>query len=289
LLAGRTPSEPTSPSLNLDGCFLSRTPVAITDEASPFVLRSTRNRLRRAVRRGAASCRAVRGSCQWRRRSGPQHRCRHRGAVLGGRAPPGAVTRVRSGRPAGVADARMSGRRPRWSFPCPRPGPAAGRPSSPSSGRPTSSVRCPVSRRPVFRCPVFRCPDGQACAVRGNAAARSASRWTWSGWVWGPPGWAQRVQVPPVSAGGGRLPASGLTGCDGAAVGRARLPRGRPSPRADAWPASRLRRRLAAGPTRAGPGPGCRPGGGARDAAGAHRSSRGASGRSAAWCPDHGL
>jgi hypothetical protein len=119
---------------------------------------------------------------------------------------PSAVTRVRSGRPAGVAGARMSGRRPGWSLPCPRPGPAVGRPSSPSSGRPTSSVRCPVSRcpvsgrpvsgRPVFRLPVFRCPDGQACAVRGNAAARSASRWTWSGWVWGPAGWAQWVEVP---------------------------------------------------------------------------------------------
>jgi hypothetical protein len=95
---------------------------------------------------------------------------------------PGAVTRVRSGRPAGVAGARMSGRWPRRSLPCPRPGPAVGRPSSPSSGRPMSGVRCPVSR-----CPVFRCPDGQVCAVRGTAAARSASRWTWSGWVWGPP------------------------------------------------------------------------------------------------------
>jgi len=110
---------------------------------------------------------------------------------------PGAVTRVRSGRPAGIAGARMSGRRPGWSLPCPRPGPAVGRPSSPSSGRPTSGVRCPVSR-----CPMFRCPDGQACAVRGTAAARSASRWTWSDWVWGPPGWAQWVEVPPVSAGG---------------------------------------------------------------------------------------
>jgi hypothetical protein len=149
-------------------------------------------------------------------------------------------------------------------------------------------VRCPGVQCPVSRRSVFRCPDGQACAVRGNAAARSASRWTWSGWVWGAAGWAQWVEVPPVSA-GGWSPASGLTGSDGAAVGRARLPRGRPSPRADAWPASRLRRRLAAGPTRAGPGPGCRPGGGARDAAGAHRSPRRASGRSPAWCPTMGL
>ena len=114
------------------------------------------------MRRGAASCRAVRGSCQWRRRSGPQHMCRHRGAVLGGRAPPGAVTRVRSGRPAGVVGAGMSGRRTGWSLPCPRPGPAVGRPSSPSSGRPTSGSGVQVSRCPVSRRPVSRCPDGQA-------------------------------------------------------------------------------------------------------------------------------
>jgi hypothetical protein len=130
------------------------------------------------------------------------------------------------GPPSGVAGARMSGRRPRWSSPLSRRG---------TSAQPverTSNVQCPVSR-----CPLFRCPDGQACAVRGTAAARSASRWTWSGWLWGAAGWAQWVEVPPVSA-GGWSPASGLTGSDGAAVGRARRPRGRLSPRADAWPAS---------------------------------------------------
>ena len=37
--------------------------LAITDEASPLALRSTRNRMRTAVRRGAASCRAVLRSC----------------------------------------------------------------------------------------------------------------------------------------------------------------------------------------------------------------------------------
>jgi hypothetical protein len=165
------------------------------------------------VRRGAASCRAVRGSWQWRRRSGPQHRCRHRGAVLSGRAPPGAV----------------------------------GRPPSRSSGRPTSSVRCSGVRtdRPALSAALP--PRGPRRAGPGVA-----------GWG-GPPAGRSRSRCPGVR--GRWSPASGLTGSDGAAVGRARLPRGRPSPRADAWPASRLRRRLAAGPTRAGPGPGCRPGG----------------------------
>jgi hypothetical protein len=205
---------------------------------------------------------------------------------------PGAVTRVRSaaqrGSPArGCPDAGHAGRCPvrapvpPWDL---RP---AGRADvqRPVSGVQASGVQ--ASGVQASRRPVFRCPDGQACAVRGTAAARSASRWTWSDWVWGAAGWAQWVEVPPVST-GGWSPASGLRGSDGAAVGRARLPRGRPSPRADAWPASRLRRRLPAGPTRAGPGPGCRPGGGARDAAGAHRSPQGV------WAvagvvPDHGL
>jgi hypothetical protein len=133
------------------------------------------------------------------------------------------------------------------------------RPEWPSAPRRRGTSAQPVERTSNVQCPVFRCPDGQACAVRGTAAARSASRWTWSGWVGGPPAGRSRSRCPGVR--GRWSPASGLTGSDGAAVGRARLPRGRPSPRADAWPASRLRRRLAAGPTRAGPGPGCRPGG----------------------------
>jgi hypothetical protein len=39
-------AQPTSPSLNLDCCFLLPMTIAITDEVSPFALRSTRNRLR---------------------------------------------------------------------------------------------------------------------------------------------------------------------------------------------------------------------------------------------------
>src|SRR5215218_9537166 len=56
--------------------------LGITDEASPLALRSTRNRPRTAVRRGAASCRAALHSCQ-----APRRQCRHRGAVMSCRAP----------------------------------------------------------------------------------------------------------------------------------------------------------------------------------------------------------
>jgi hypothetical protein len=115
----------------------------------------------------------------------------------------------------------------------------------------TSNVQCPVSGVQASGVQVSGVQvsgrTGLRCPRQCRRAVRVALDLEWLGV--GPPGWAQRVQVPPVSAGGGRLPASGLTGCDGAAVGRARLPRGRPSPRADAWPASWLRRRLAAGPT----------------------------------------
>jgi hypothetical protein len=233
------------------------------------------------VRRGASSCRAVRGSWQWRRRSGPQHRCRHRGAGLGGRAPPGAVTRGEVGPPSrgsrarGCPDAGQAGRCPVRAPVPPWDVRPAGRADvqRPVSGVQASGVQ--VSGRTGLRCP-----------RHGRRAVRVALDLEWLG-VGG-----RRLSAvgrgAPVSA-GGWSPASGLTGSDGAAVGRARLPRGRPSPRADAWPASRLRRRLAAGATRAGPGPGCRPGGGAQDAAGVHRSPGRASGRSPAWCPTMGL
>jgi hypothetical protein len=151
--------------------------------------------------------------------------------------------------------------------------------------RPVSGVRCPVSGVQASGVQVSG-RTGLRCPRQCRRAVRVALDLEWLGV--GAAGWAQLGRGAPGSA-GGWSPASGLTGSDGAAVGRARLPRGRPSPRADAWPASRLRRRLAAGPTRAGPGPGCRPGGGARDAAGAHRSPRRASGRSPAWCPIMGL
>jgi hypothetical protein len=171
---------------------------------------------------------------------------------LGGQAPPGAVTRVRSG-PSSRGRRRGDVRTPARLVVA-LSAPRSRRGTSVQPVERTSNVRCPVSG-----CPVFRCPDGQACAVRGNAAARSASRWTWSGRVWGAAGWAQGVEVPPVSA-GGWSPASGLTGSDGAAVGRAGCPRSIVA-QGRRLAGVRLRRRLAAGPTRAGPGPGCRPGG----------------------------
>jgi hypothetical protein len=213
----------------------------------------------------------------------PQHRCRHRGAVLGGRAPPGAVTRVRSGRPAAVAGARMSGPRPGRSLPCPRPGPAVGRPSSPSSGRPTSGVQASgvqvsgvqVSGRTGLRCP-RHCRRAVRVALDLERLGVEAA------------GWAQWVEVPPVSA-GGWSPASGLPGSDGAAVGRARRPRGRPSPRGRRLPgvpaAAPPGRRADTGWSRArvpagwgSPGPSrCSP------------VPRRTSGRSPAWRPTMGL
>jgi hypothetical protein len=63
--------------------------------------------------------------------------------------------------------------------------------------------------------------------------------------VAGRPPWAQPVDVPGGPRRRGRLPAWGLTGRDGAALAVPGSHQGRPSPRAAAWPASRLRRRLA--------------------------------------------
>jgi hypothetical protein len=89
---------------------------------------------------------------------------------------PGAVTRARSGRPAGVAgreDVRTPAR-PILALSA-SSGPPWGCPSNRPSGHLVS--RCPASG-------ASRCPDGQACGVRGAAAALSAPRWTWSGSGW---------------------------------------------------------------------------------------------------------
>jgi hypothetical protein len=238
------------------------------------------------VRRGAASCRAVRGSCQWR--SGPQHRCRHRGAVLGGRAPPGAVTRVRSGRPSGGR--RREDVRTQATLVVALSAPRSRRGTSVQPVERTSNVQCPVSGVQASGVQVSGVQvsgrTGLRCPRQCRRAVRVALDLEWLG-VGG-----RRLGAVGRGAPGVRGRVVACIGPDGkrwCGGGRARLPRGRPSPRADAWPASRLRRRLAAGPTRAGPGPGCRPGGGARDAAGAHRSPRRASGRSPAWCPTMGL
>jgi hypothetical protein len=155
------------------------------------------------VRRGAPSCRAVLGSCPVAAAVRPRRRCRRRGAVLGGRALPGAVTRARSGRPAGgrrsrgCPDAGQAGRCLSASS-----GPPWGRPSNRSSGRPAStrpaSTRL-VSRRPVHpgvrtdRPPVSaalppRCPPldleglGVAGRPRSGPTGRRAPRGPRAAW-----------------------------------------------------------------------------------------------------------
>jgi hypothetical protein len=231
------------------------------------------------VRRGAASCRAVRGSRQWRRRSGPpaqvpSPRSRPGWPSAPRRCDPGEV-----GRPAGVAGARMSGRRPGWSLPCPRPVPPwdvrpAGRADvqRPVSGVQASGVQ--VSGRTGLRCP-------RHC----RRAVRVALDLEWLGV--GPPGWAHGSRCP-------RCPRAVVAciGPDGK-----RWCGGWPCPAA---PRSTVAqgRRLAGVPAAAPPGRRADTGWsrarvpagwGARDAAGAHRSPRRASGRSPAWCPTMGL
>jgi Transposase IS116/IS110/IS902 family len=132
---------------------------------------------------------------------------------------------------------------------------AVGCPSNRSSGHPSvqaSGVQCiQVSGR-------------TGSGVRGAAAAGVRALDPGVARCGGPPpGWAQRVDVPPWSVGG-------VVACRHRA-GRQGMARRLPVParrrstvaRAAAWPASRLRRRLGpSGPTMgAGPGPGCRPGG----------------------------
>jgi len=144
--------------------------LAITDEASPLALRSTRNRPRTAVRRGAArprrSDQAAAGETLSRAGRRP-----HRRACMGCRAPAGAVHKNAVGRPSarslGVAaqEVRMPAAP---SSPCPRPRPAS------SVQCPVSSVRCPVRASSVHAClsqrrvSSVRChPSVQVSAVRG--------------------------------------------------------------------------------------------------------------------------
>jgi hypothetical protein len=85
------------------------------------------------------------------------------------------------------------------------PGPAVGRPSSPSSGRPTSGVRCPGVRCPGVRTdrPALSAampPRGPRRAGPGVAGCR------------GPPAGRSGSRCPRCGRqAGGRLPASGLT------------------------------------------------------------------------------
>ena len=129
--------------------------LAITDEASPFALRSTRINLRTAVRRGAArpqrSDQAAAGETLSRAGRRP-----HRRACMGCRAPQAPVHKNTVGRPS-ARSLGVVAREVRM--------PAA--PSSPVrvlGQRPVSGVRCPVSgvrcERPVstLACPWDRCP-----------------------------------------------------------------------------------------------------------------------------------
>jgi hypothetical protein len=146
----------------------NRSSIAITDEASPFALRSTRNRPRTAMRRGAASCRAVLCGCPRCGGDGRGGRCRHRRAVMDGRAPP---TRQPE---RGWASPAAGGRGRRG---CPDAGHAIGRLSASAVRRADvcplgrADVRCPtrpVSTRPVSTRPARSwCPDGHASGHRG--------------------------------------------------------------------------------------------------------------------------
>ena len=117
--------------------------LAITDEASPLALRSTRNRPRTAVRRGAArprrSDQAAAGETLSRAGRRP-----HRRACMGCRAPQAPSTGTRLGVPACGRSAwwpRRSGCRPRLRQPVHVLG-----------QRPVPSVRCPVRATSVHAC-----------------------------------------------------------------------------------------------------------------------------------------
>ena len=188
---------------------------------------------------------------QWLR-SGPRRRCRHRGAVVGGRAPPVAVIRARSGRPAGVAG-REDVRTPA------RPVVALSASSGPSGRADVQlqhpRVRCPGVRGiQGVRTDTLRCPRRCRRAVRaldpGVARCGGPSR----------PGAAGR-RAAVVRGRRGRLPALVLTGRGWCGVGR------RPwlaRTRVDVAQGRRLAGVPAAAPpwpqranTGAGPGPGC--------------------------------
>jgi hypothetical protein len=174
-----------------------------------------------------------------------------------------------------------SGRRSDRSLPCPRPRSRRG------DVRPTG--RADV-QRPGVRCPGVRCIQvsgrtGLRCPRRCRRAVRAALDLEWLGVAGRPRVGAVGRRVAVVRGRRGRLPASGRTGRDGAAlavlarrrvtVAQGRLLGRRPGWGA-AWPPGRHGRWSRAG---------CRPGGGgAWDGAGAHRPPQCVLGRSPAWC-----
>ena len=163
------------------------TALVITDEASPFALRSIRNRLRRAVRRGAADRRRSDGTvaCWW----GSSLACwrwPHRRAVMVAerrmRCPPqehGSASSRSSARRGGP-DVRMPA--VAWS-PCPHPRSASTRPVSGVRSCGVRScdvrVRCPMSGCPGVHCPgcpasvsAFRVPVRVRCVRTGAFVER---------------------------------------------------------------------------------------------------------------------
>ena len=179
--------------------------LAITDEASPFALRSTRNHPRTAVRRGAArprrSDQAAAGETLSRAGRRP-----HRRACMGCRAPQAPVHKNTVGRPSArslgvVAQEVRIPAAP--SSPCPRPRPASGvqcpvpvtSVHACLSTGPMSSVRC---GRLSVQCPLsgVQCPlSGVRCLCVAASAVSGRSEVLERGVGRQPYGWDGRVGV----------------------------------------------------------------------------------------------
>jgi hypothetical protein len=108
----------------------------------------------------------------------------------------------------------------------------------------SGASRCPAGQALVSAAVPSRCPRRAGPRVLGDGPPR--------------PGAGGR-RAAAVGGRRGRLPASGRMGRGWCGGGRGWLARGRPQPRAAAWPASRLRRRLGPGGPTWALGPGCRP------------------------------
>jgi hypothetical protein len=126
----------------------------------------------RRARLHAERCCAAARRCGGDGRGG---RCRHRRAVMDGRAPP--TRQPERGWASPAASGRGRGRRG-----CPDAGHAIGRLSASAVRRADvcplgrADVRCPRDRCPT-RPARSRCPDGHASGHRGPASALSAPRW----------------------------------------------------------------------------------------------------------------
>ena len=205
--------------------------------------------------------------------------CRHRGAVIGCRAPQTLQPERGLGRPAG-------GRRRRGRRGCPDAGHAVRRSLRRADIRPPgrADVQCPGVRCPRDRCDpgvrTDRCPDRQASGVRGRCvrAVRTAlhpgRRCRGTGHVGGP---GSTCRCGP-RAGWSSLPGCGLAGKRWSCVGSAWLARvsTAPGPPLRSRRLRRRARRLAD----QGSGSSARVpvgGWGAREGAGAHESPAGTS------------